>query len=51
MSHKEKLIKVFRKGYEPTGFGPKENLNSIFNNTFKPLVNKKDLNIFLALKD
>ncbi|TFG27503.1 MAG: hypothetical protein EU532_07330 [Promethearchaeota archaeon] len=49
MSHKEKIINVFRKGYEPTGFGPKEKLNSIFNNTFKPLVNKKDLNIFLEL--
>ena len=49
MSHKEKIINVFRKGYSPTGFGPKESINSIFNNTFKPLVNKKDLDLFFEL--
>jgi len=49
MSHKEKIINVFRKGYSPTGFGPKENINSIFNNTFTPLVNKKDLDLFFDL--
>ena len=49
MLYKEKIIKQLRKGYSPIGVGPKERINSIFNNAFKPLIDKKDLDFFFEL--
>ena len=51
MSFKEKVIRELRRGYSPLGIGPKENLNSIFNETFKPLTVKKDLDFFFDLTE
>ena len=51
MSYKEKIIKQLRKGYLPLGVSPKEELNTIFNKTFKPLTERKDLDLFLELAE
>lgn len=49
MSAKEKIINQLRKGYSPIEAGPKENINKIYKNFFKPRVDKKDLDFFLEL--
>jgi hypothetical protein len=51
MSYKEKVIKQLRKGYLPLGVSPKEDLNTIFNKTFKPLADRKDLDLFFELAE
>lgn len=51
MSYKEKIIKQLRKGYLPLGVSPKEDLNSIFNKTFKPLTDRKDSDLFFELAE
>ncbi len=51
MSYKEKIIKQLRKGYLPLGVSPKEELNTIFNKTFKPLTERKDLDLFFELAE
>ncbi|MFX0072345.1 MAG: hypothetical protein ACFFAO_14760 [Candidatus Hermodarchaeota archaeon] len=51
MSYKEKKIQQLRKGYNPIEVGPNEKMNSIFKNTFKPLVEKKDLEFFFELSE
>lgn len=51
MSYKEKIIKQLRKGYLPLGVSPKEDLNNIFNKTFKPLADRKDLDLFFELAE
>ncbi len=51
MSYKEKIIKLLRKGYLPLGVSPKEELNTIFNKTFKPLTERKDLDLFFELAE
>ena len=49
MSYKEKIIKQLRKGYSPIEAGPKEEINRIFKNAFKPRVDKNDLDFFFEL--
>ncbi len=51
MSYKEKIIKQLRKGYLPLGVSPKEELNTIFNKSFKPLTERKDLDLFFELAE
>ncbi len=51
MSYKEKIIRQLSKGYLPLGVSPKEDLNTIFNKTFKPLTDKKDLDLFFELSE
>ncbi|MFX0042645.1 MAG: hypothetical protein ACFE8L_07020, partial [Candidatus Hodarchaeota archaeon] len=51
MSYKEKVIKQLRKGYLPLGVSPKEDLNTIFNKTFKLLTDRKDLDLFFELAE
>ncbi len=51
MSTKEKIINQLRKGYSPIEAGPKENINKIYKNFFKPRVDKKDLDFFFELFD
>ncbi|MFX1411111.1 MAG: hypothetical protein ACFFA6_12220 [Promethearchaeota archaeon] len=51
MSYKEKIIKQLRKGYLPLGVSPKEDLNTIFNKIFKPLTDRKDLDLFFELAE
>ena len=51
MSSKEKIINQLRKGYSPIEAGPKENINKIYKNFFKPRVDKKDLDFFFELFD
>ena len=46
MSYKEKIIKQLRKGYSPIEAGPKEEINRIFKNAFKPRVDRNDLDFF-----
>ena len=49
MSYKEKIIKQLRRGYSPIEAGPKEEINRIFKNTFKPRVDRNDLDLFFEL--
>lgn len=49
MSYKEKIIKQLRKGYSPIEAGPKEEINRIFKNAFKPRVDRNDLDFFFEL--
>ena len=51
MSYKEKIIKQLRKGYSPIETGPKEEINRIFKNAFKPRVDRNDLDFFFELFD
>ena len=51
MSYKEKIIKQLRKGYSPIEAGPKEEINRIFKNAFKPRVDRNDLDFFFELFD
>jgi len=51
MSYKEKIIRQLSKGYLPLGVSPKEDLNTIFNKVFKPLTDKKDLDLFFELSE
>ncbi len=51
MSYKEKIIKQLRKGYSPIETGPKEEINRIFKNAFKPRVDKNDLDFFFELSE
>ena len=51
MSYKEKIIRQLIKGYLPLGVSPKEDLNTIFNKVFKPLTDKKDLDLFFELSE
>lgn len=43
MSYKEKIIKELRKGYTIDPISPNDELNSIFDHVFKPVVKRKDL--------
>ncbi len=49
MSYKEKIIKQLRRGYSPIETGPKEEINRIFKNAFKPRVDRNDLDLFFEL--
>jgi len=49
MLNKERLIGQLRKGYSPLDGCPREELNTVFNKTFKPLVDKKDLDFFFEI--
>lgn len=51
MSYKEKIIKQLRRGYSPIEAGPKEEINRIFKNAFKPRVDKNDLDFFFELSE
>ncbi|MBD3343153.1 MAG: hypothetical protein GF353_28910 [Candidatus Lokiarchaeota archaeon] len=51
MSYKEKKLRKFKQTYSPIGFGPNEEQNKIYNEEFKPLVDRKDLNFFIELYD
>ena len=51
MSYKEKIIKQLRKGYSPIEAGPKEEINRIFKNAFKPRVDRNDLDFFFELSE
>ena len=51
MSYQEKIIKQLRKGYSPIEAGPKEEINRIFKNAFKPRVDKNDLDFFFELSE
>jgi len=51
MSYKEKIIKQLRKGYSPIEAGPKEDINRIFKNAFKPRVDRNDLDFFFELSE
>ena len=50
-SFQQKIIDKLRKGYAPVEQSPKANLTSTYKNIFKPLVNRKDFNLFFELFD
>ncbi|MGB5910757.1 MAG: hypothetical protein WBH31_06140 [Promethearchaeia archaeon] len=49
MSYKEKIISKLRKGYSPIEESPKDELTSIYKQAFKPLVDKKNVDIFFEV--
>ncbi len=49
MLYKEKVINKLRKGYSPVEESPKDELTSIYKQAFKPLVDKKNLDIFFEV--
>ncbi|MFX0018187.1 MAG: hypothetical protein ACFFAK_05945 [Promethearchaeota archaeon] len=51
MAYKEKIINKLRKGYSPIELSPKDELTSIYKQAFKPLIDKKSLDIFFELYD
>ena len=51
MLPKEKIINKLREGYTPIELSPKEELTSIYKQAFKPLIDKKNLDIFFEAYD
>jgi hypothetical protein len=49
MSYKDKIINKLKKGYTPVEVSPREDLTSTYKKIFKPIVDKKDLDFFIAL--
>ncbi|MFX1586716.1 MAG: hypothetical protein ACFFC1_01070 [Promethearchaeota archaeon] len=48
---KEKVITKLREGYSPIELSPKDKLTSIYKQAFKPLIDKKNLDIFFEVYD
>jgi len=51
MLSKEKIITKLREGYSPIELSPKDELTSIYKQAFKPLIDKKNLDIFFEVYD
>lgn len=51
MLSKEKIINKLREGYTPIELSPKDELTSIYKQAFKPLIDKKILDIFFEVYD
>ena len=47
----QKIIDKLRKGYAPVELSPKATLTSTYKSIFKPLVNRKEFNLFFELFD
>jgi hypothetical protein len=51
MLPKENIINKLREGYTPIELSPKDELTSIYKQAFKPLIDKKNLDIFFEVYD
>ncbi|MFX1275512.1 MAG: hypothetical protein ACFFBP_06555 [Promethearchaeota archaeon] len=51
MSYKEKILIQLRKGYTIDAISPKDELNSVYDKVFKPIINRKDLSFLIELFD
>ncbi len=51
MLSKEKIIIKLKEGYTPIELSPKDELTSIYKQAFKPLIDRKNLDIFIEIYD